>query len=257
MSPPKGANGAATKAKPAKKLKDEAAPKRPITAYIAFASAARAEVQEELGTRSVPEVARELGRRWALLPADARAPYEQESKRAKERFEEEMRSYTPSDEFLARKAAAAAAILAPPVEAARADEGYLAFLLGSWQAEHAARPGLSPKEVQEAVWQRWLAGPGAGQAKPEVKKQKKVKDPNAPKKPPSSYLLYFMDQRAEVATGSPELGAGDVTRELARRWAALPPAEKATYEERADRSKEEYLEAKATYTEGLGGAAGD
>ena len=105
MSPPKGANGAATKAKPAKKLKDGAAPKRPITAYIAFASAARAEVQEELGTRSVPEVARELGRRWVLLHADARAPYEQESKRAKERFEEEMRSYTPSDEFLARKAA--------------------------------------------------------------------------------------------------------------------------------------------------------
>ena len=75
MSPPKGADGAATKAKPAKKLKDEAAPKRPITAYIAFASAARAEVQEELGTRSRPEVARELGRRWALLPAYARAPY--------------------------------------------------------------------------------------------------------------------------------------------------------------------------------------
>ena len=95
-----------------------------------------------------------------------------------------MRSYTPSDEFLARKAAAAAATLAPPVEAARADEGYLAFLLGSWQAEHAARPGLSPKEVQEAVWQRWLAGPGAGLAKPKVMRQKKVRDPNAPKKPP-------------------------------------------------------------------------
>ena len=42
MSPLKGAGGAAAKSKPAKKLKDEAAPKRPITAYIAFASAARA-----------------------------------------------------------------------------------------------------------------------------------------------------------------------------------------------------------------------
>ena len=42
MSPPKGAGGAAAKSKPAKKLKVEAAPNRPITAYIAFASAARA-----------------------------------------------------------------------------------------------------------------------------------------------------------------------------------------------------------------------
>ena len=66
-----------------------------------------------------------------------------------------------------------------------------------------------------------------------------------------------MDQRAAVAASSPELGAGDVTRELARRWAELPHAEKAAYEERADRRKKEYLEAKATYTTGLGGAAGD
>ena len=42
----------------------------------------------------MPELSRELGRRWALLAADARAPYELESRRAKERFEEEMRSYT-------------------------------------------------------------------------------------------------------------------------------------------------------------------
>ena len=60
-----------------------------------------------------------------------------------------------------------------------------------------------------------------------------------------------------MATLSPELGAGDVTRELARRWAELPHAEKAAYEERADRRKEEYLEAKATYTTGLGGADED
>ena len=256
MSPPKGAAGAATKSKPAKKVRDEAAPKRPITAYFAFTSAARAEVQEELGTRSVTEVAKELGRRWALLVADARAPYELQSREAKERFEEEMRSYTPSEEFLARKAAAAAATSAPPpAKAARADMGYLAFLLSSWQAEHAARPGLTPREVQEAVWKRWLARPGAGQAKPQAKKVRKVKDPNAPKKPPSSYLLFSVDQRSAVAASRPELGAVDVTRELAKRWGELPPVEKAVYEERADRRKEEYLEAKASFTGGLGGAA--
>ena len=37
-----------------------------------------------------------------------------------------------------------------------------------------------------------------------------------------------------MATLSPELGAGDVTRELARRWAELPHAEKAAYEERPE-----------------------
>ena len=66
-----------------------------------------------------------------------------------------------------------------------------------------------------------------------------------------------MDQRAAVAASSPGFGAGDVTRVLARRWAGLPHAEKAAYEERADRRKEEYLEAKATYTTGLGGADED
>ena len=116
MSSPKEAAGIAGKARPARKLKDQAAPKRPVTAFIAFSLAERAKVQEELGTRDFKEVARELGKRWARLDAAAKGPYELEGRRNKERFEEEMKNYKPSKEFLEEKAKLEGKDLTPPAK---------------------------------------------------------------------------------------------------------------------------------------------
>ena len=116
MSPPKEAAGIAGKARPARKLKDQAAPKRPVTAFLAFSMAERAKVQEELGTRDFKEVGRELGKRWARLDAAAKGPYELEGRMNKERFEEEMKNYKPSKEFLEEKAKLEGKDLTPPAK---------------------------------------------------------------------------------------------------------------------------------------------
>ena len=58
-----------------------------------------------------------------------------------------------------------------------------------------------------------------------TKKASKPKDPDAPKKPLSSYLLFSAAQRAEVPEGGVKLTASV----LAERWKALTPEQQAAY----------------------------
>ena len=62
------------------------------------------QVRGELGIRDTKEVARELGRRWSQLDASAKVPYELESRKTKEKYDEEMKTYQPSREFMDQKA---------------------------------------------------------------------------------------------------------------------------------------------------------
>eukprot|EP01114_Cavostelium_apophysatum_P018063 TRINITY_DN5507_c2_g1_i1.p1 TRINITY_DN5507_c2_g1~~TRINITY_DN5507_c2_g1_i1.p1 ORF type:complete len:159 (-),score=79.80 TRINITY_DN5507_c2_g1_i1:102-578(-) len=75
------------------------------------------------------------------------------------------------------------------------------------------------------------------------KEPKPKKDPNAPKRPPSSYLFFCSDKRAEVKE---ELGAEakltDVTRALAEKWKETSTEEKKKYEDQAKAAKEKYQE---------------
>ena len=81
-----------------KKLKDSQAPKRPITSFIAFSISERPKVVADLGpTQSLAEIGKELGRRWAELDSESKAEYERVSKASKEKYEEEMKNYQPSE----------------------------------------------------------------------------------------------------------------------------------------------------------------
>ena len=58
----------------------------------------------ELGNISVGEVGKEMGRRWAELDKDKKGKYETIQAKAKVKYEEEMKNYQPSKEFLEMKA---------------------------------------------------------------------------------------------------------------------------------------------------------
>merc|ERR1711934_900014 len=57
-----------------------------------------------------------------------------------------------------------------------------------------------------------------GPAKKKAKKEKKVKDPLAPKKPATAYLLFFHSMKAEVMASKPELTYKEVMTEMGRVW---------------------------------------
>ena len=103
------------KAKPVKSKapKDPDAPRKPLSAFFLFCGKERAVVQKELSSLNGAAVTRELGKRWALLDDKAKEVFEKASVEDKKRYEDGMKSYKPSEEFLKTKAAYEAKVKTP------------------------------------------------------------------------------------------------------------------------------------------------
>ena len=56
---------------------------------------------------------------------------------------------------------------------------------------------------------------------------KKIKDPNAPKRPASAYLLWCGEERARVKAELGPLPTPEMTKELLKRWLAVEPETRA------------------------------
>ena len=52
-------------------------------------------------------------------------------------------------------------------------------------------------------------------------KPKKEKDPNAPKRPISSYFLFMNERRKTLKTEKPDAGMGEQTKIMTEEWKAL------------------------------------
>ena len=80
-----------------KKKKDPNAPKKALSAYMFFMASERPVIsaeQETSGEKMKPtEVATELGRRWKLLDAEAKAPFDEQARADKDRYSEAIKEY--------------------------------------------------------------------------------------------------------------------------------------------------------------------
>jgi hypothetical protein len=81
--------------KSSKSKKDPNAPKRPLNAYMYFSQDKRDELKKK--NFAAKEILSELGRMWKNLSEKKRLPYEQKAKKDKERFQEEMKNYSPPE----------------------------------------------------------------------------------------------------------------------------------------------------------------
>ena len=90
-----------------------------------------------------------------------------------------------------------------------------------------------------------------------VKKAKKVKDPNAPKRAMSGYMLWLNKNRGEIKEECRvEMGLGEgcsvavtvVTKKAGGIWKGLSDEEKAPFMEEARVGKERYYEEKSKYS---------
>jgi len=68
----------------------------------------------------------------------------------------------------------------------------------------------------------------------------KEKDPNAPKRPQSSYFLFMNDRRPALQKEKPELKFGDLTKALTEDWKALSEKDRKKYEDMATKDKARY-----------------
>ncbi|XP_043716851.1 high mobility group B protein 7-like isoform X1 [Telopea speciosissima] len=90
-------------------------------------------------------------------------------------------------------------------------------------------------------------------SEPKAKKSKsgkKVKDPNAPKRPPTAFFLFMDDFRKSYKEENPDgKDVKVVAKEGGAKWKSLTDEEKQTYIDRVQELKEEYEKALETYKE--------
>jgi len=77
------------------------------------------------------------------------------------------------------------------------------------------------------------------------KKEKKIRDPNMPKRPSNHFMIYMEENRAKLV--SEGFKGKHVMTEASNRWKALPDAEKAPYTSKAAELKAAYDVAMSTY----------
>jgi structure-specific recognition protein 1 len=76
---------------------------------------------------------------------------------------------------------------------------------------------------------------------------KKKKDPNAPKKALSAYMIFAQANRDKVKKENPDASFGELGKLLGKLWGKASKSDKAKYEAKANKDKERYEKEKAKY----------
>jgi hypothetical protein len=78
---------------------------------------------------------------------------------------------------------------------------------------------------------------------PKKKKEKKVKDPNEPKKAKTAYQFFCDTMRVQLKEKSPEMAFAEIMKKMGEDWKALSAEEKKPYEKLNAEAKVKYAEA--------------
>ena len=143
---------------------------------------------------------------------------------------------------------------------------YFLFSQGERLKVKAEFPNYSITEVARELGRRWAQIDPAikqsyelryqeslrqyEQALQAYKPQKKIKGPNAPKKPLSAYFLFSQEERLKVKAKHPYYSICEIAKELGRRWANMNPEVKQHYQRKAEEGQLKYDQEMAVYRQG-------
>lgn len=197
----------------AKKPKDVNAPKKSPTAYFLFTAKVRAEVQAANPDLKITEIAKVLGQKWKGISEEERKQYQDEANKLKEQHKITVENYKKS-------------------------ELYQAYIqkVAAWQ---------QTQDDQKREEKRVLDQEKAD--RPKVSLPRKPKDPNAPKKPLTAYLLFSGSVRAQCREENPELKMTQIAGVIGNKWKALSEEEQKKWSDLSAKQKEEYKSVIADY----------
>ena len=87
-------------------------------------------------------------------------------------------------------------------------------------------PFLSPPSLLSLPALSAASKKGSKKDSGRKRKVRAKKDPNAPKRAMSAYILFSNDHRAQVKEEKPDMKFGEIARELADRWKNASPKDK-------------------------------
>ncbi|KAL7537065.1 hypothetical protein ACHAXR_011457 [Thalassiosira sp. AJA248-18] len=112
------------------------------------------------------------------------------------------------------------------------------------KASHLKKLGLKKKDLKKPPKEASPSKASDGGDK----KSKEKKDPNAPKKNLSAYILYSNATRSDVRVANPDAQFGDIARLLSANFKSLTSEERAPWDEKATSDKARYQKEMADYS---------
>ncbi|KAI9596855.1 hypothetical protein BDF19DRAFT_324437 [Syncephalis fuscata] len=103
--------------------------------------------------------------------------------------------------------------------------------------------GIPEKLISAAI----AGSEAAASGETDAKKRKRERDPDAPKRPPSSFLLFMADRRPLIKQENPDMTYTDLMKEIGTLWKALPSAQREAYETQYNSSKEAFMKLQEDY----------
>eukprot|EP00826_Nyctotherus_ovalis_P038279 TRINITY_DN3579_c0_g1_i15.p3 TRINITY_DN3579_c0_g1~~TRINITY_DN3579_c0_g1_i15.p3 ORF type:complete len:143 (+),score=75.30 TRINITY_DN3579_c0_g1_i15:128-556(+) len=82
-----------------------------------------------------------------------------------------------------------------------------------------------------------------------VRRQRRIRDKNAPKRPMSAFFCYLKMRRATLKDEQPKLSNTEIISKMSSEWKALSGKEKENFAKMAEKDKERYLREKKNYEE--------
>lgn len=84
-----------------KTLKDENAPKRPLSGYMEWLNSVRDEIVDEIGeNQEVTKVFKVAGERWQQMDDDEKEPWNKKAARSKKKYEKALAAYKETEEYM-------------------------------------------------------------------------------------------------------------------------------------------------------------
>lgn len=102
--------------------------------------------------------------------------------------------------------------------------GPLTFAGAPLMFPNGQMPQMPPPQAEPTGGKRKARGEDEGDGK--KKRKTKPKDPHAPKRPPSSYLLFQNEVRQELKAKNPNIPNNELLAKIAKAWAEMPREQK-------------------------------
>ncbi|KAF5753517.1 putative chromatin remodeling & transcriptional activation HMG family [Helianthus annuus] len=195
-----------------KKEKDPLKPKRPESAYFLFMNERRAALIAE--SKSVVEIAKITGEEWKNMTEKQKARYGKVAKQKNEKYAREMEIYKRTKETEA--------------EIAKKEEDEVLKVL-----KQEALQLLKKKEKTETIIKKT-------KEKKSKKKSKKIDDPNKPKRPASSFLLFSKEARKDLSKERLDISNAQLTALVSVKWKELSEEERQRWNREAAEAMEAY-----------------
>ena len=264
------------------KTKDKNAPKGAKNSYIFFCADNREQVKEENPEMNAKEIVSKLASLWQEADEEVKAEYQEKAAQDKQRYQEEMAGYVPSDEEASPKTKNSKGSAKKDPNAPKgAKNAYIFFCADNREQVKEENPEMKSTEIVSELARLWQEVdedmkakyqqkasedkqryqeemsdyvPSDEEASPKgkgsAKKGSAKKDPNAPKGAKNAYIFFCADNREQVKEENSEMSSKEIISELARLWKEADEDVKAEYQEKAAQDKQRYQEEMEEYSDG-------